>query len=92
MLIDNIEVDAVPFCLCHVVYKTPKTYPRLLYKRSSNLYQLYCPKCGFKTYQDTNKQAVISDWFYSNRFGDAHIKSCWIIRHNKQNGTTESHC
>ena len=34
-----------------------------------------------------NKQSVIADWFYSNRPGDAHIKSCWIERYNKQQGT-----
>lgn len=59
----------------------------MIYNKLSDGYQMYCKKCGFKTYSSQNKQSVIADWFYSNRPGDAHIKSCWIERYNKQQGT-----
>ena len=88
MSIDYIEakIDA-PFCLCHVVLNTEKTLPKMIYNKLSDGYQMYCKKCGFKTYSSQNKQSVIVDWFYSNRPGDAHIKNCWVERYNKQQGT-----
>jgi hypothetical protein len=88
MLSDNNEIiNDAPFCLCHEVLNTVKTLPQLIYNKHYNVYQMYCSKCGFKTFTDENKQAVISDWFYSNRPSDAHIKWCWVNRYNKQNGT-----
>ena len=87
MLIDSTEVIDAPYCLCNVILKTEKTQPTLIYNKQTGSYQLYCKKCGFKTYSSQNKQSVIADWFYSNRAGDAHIKSCWIERYNKQQGT-----
>lgn len=88
MLTENNEtITDAPVCLCNVILKTEKTKPTLIYNQNSDSYQLYCKKCGFKTYSSQNKQSVIADWFYSNRPGDAHIKSCWIERYNKQQGT-----
>ncbi|WP_392563226.1 hypothetical protein RHO12_12790 (plasmid) [Orbus sturtevantii] len=75
------------FCLCYEVLKTNKTHPKLLYNRKENTYLIFCPACGFKTLPDFNKQAVIASWFTSNRFGDSHIKNCWITSYNKQTGS-----
>lgn len=87
MLINkNVIISDAPFCLCHVVLNTEKTLPTLTHN-SSNQYQLYCKRCGFKTYESKNRQSVITDWFYSNRANDDHIQKCWITRYNKQNGT-----
>lgn len=88
MLIDKNEtISDAPVCLCNVVLNTKKTLPTLRYNRASNMYQLYCKTCGFKTNERDNKQSVITDWFYSNRAGDRHIRECWITRYNTQNGT-----
>lgn len=88
MLIENEEVvtDA-PLCLCNVVLNTEKTSPTLIYDKKTGYYLMYCKKCGFKTNSSQNKQSVITDWFYSNRSGDAHIKTRWIQRYNQQQGT-----
>lgn len=77
-------INDFPPCLCHVVFKIKKTAPNLVYNRKDNFYYMYCPTCGFKTFSDSNKQAVISSWYSSNRSNDVHIKNIWIANYNKQ--------
>lgn len=85
IITENVFTDA-PVCLCNSVLKTEKTYPILHHDNRSGYY-MYCKKCGFKTYLSQELQSVIVDWHYSNRAGDAHIRSCWIERYNRQQGT-----
>lgn len=86
---EHKTINNPPPCLCNVILKTSKTLPTLLHKNATNTYQLYCGACGFKTHEDTNWQAVVADWFLSNR-PDPHTKSCWVSRYNRQNGTAIS--
>lgn len=88
MSIDYADLIDAPFCLCHAILKTQKTKPTWSNSQPTDYYQLYCRICGFKTSSFYNRQAAIADWFYSNRAGDAHIKSCWIERYNRQQGTS----
>lgn len=87
MLIDYSDVIDAPYCLCHTILETKKTQPAWSNTNQPDYYQLYCHRCGFKTGSFNNRQAAIADWHYSNRAGDAHIRSCWIERYNRQQGT-----
>ncbi len=42
---------------------------------------MFCPTCGYRTRPDSNRQAVVADWFMGNRPSDKHIETLWIERY-----------
>lgn len=74
----------IPVCLCKIIMKRIPEPPKLLYSAARREYLMYCPTCKMKTHPDSNKQAVISEWYGMNASGLQHIQDLWLERYEIQ--------
>nr|DAM09661.1 MAG TPA: hypothetical protein [Caudoviricetes sp.]DAM09678.1 MAG TPA: hypothetical protein [Caudoviricetes sp.] len=63
--------------------------PELRYAGTRKEYIIWCPTCDYRTHPDTNRQAVITEWYLSNQPGNKHIENMWLKRYLEiQEGAT----
>ncbi|ECE6503024.1 hypothetical protein DL151_20380 [Salmonella enterica subsp. salamae] len=55
--------------------------PELRYAGIRKEFIIWCPTCNYRTHPDTNRQAVITEWYLSNQPGNKHIEKIWLRRY-----------
>lgn len=89
MLINSTEskqtknTSEMPACLCKQVMLFQPDKPQLRYSKKLDQYLMFCPTCGYRTRPDSNRQAVVANWYLGNRGGDKHIETLWIERYTE---------